>query len=167
MVAQQYSTGGFPLCLSGMQNSSQVQGSTRHQFLRFRQIYFLGTEISLSPGNSMDSFSANPRFFANGNQTSGTEASERDRTIQEDMTIQEWPQLALLLEIEDHERRREAIRKQRLRRRLLSNYADEDRVLMGGNRDRLHNIIEQVMKDPTFKQNFYSSIRHHVCANAA
>jgi len=118
----------------------------------------------------MDSFSANPRFFANGNQTnqtSGTEASERDRTIQEDMTIQERPQLALLLEIEDHERRREAIRKQRLHRRLLSNYADEDRALMGGNRDRLHNHIEQVMKDPTFKQNFYSSIRPHVCANAA
>lgn len=124
----------------------------------------------------MDSFSANPRFLANGNQTSGTEASERDMTIEiserdmtieEDMTIQEWPQLALLLEIEDHERRREAIRKQRLRRRLLSNYADEDRPLMGGNRDRVHNLIEQVMKDPTFKIFFYSSIRNHVCANAA
>jgi len=46
----------------------------------------------------MDSFSANPRFLANGNQTSGTEASERDMTIEEDMTIQEWPQLASLLE---------------------------------------------------------------------
>lgn len=121
----------------------------------------------------MDSFSPNPRLLANGNQTSGTENSERDmtiqewQTIQEDVTIQEWPHLALLLEMEDHERRREAIRKRRLHRRLLSNYADEDRSLMGGNRDRLHNLIEQVARDPTFKQNFYSSIRHHVCAKAA
>nr|ABK22594.1 unknown [Picea sitchensis] len=161
MVAQQYSPGGFPLCLSGIRNSSKVQGSTRHQFLRLRQISFLGTEISLSPGNSMDSISANSRLFANDNQTSGTEGSERDETIQE------RPQLAVILEMEDHERRREAIRKQRSSRRLLSNYADEDRALMGGNRDRLHNLIEEVMGDPTFKQNFYSSIRHHVCAKAA
>jgi len=109
----------------------------------------------------MDSFSANSRLIANGNQTSETGGSERNGTIQE------RPQLALILELEDHERRREAIRKQRSNRRLLSNYADEDRPLMEGNRDRLHNLLEEVMGDATFKQEIYSSIRHHVCAKAA